>query len=602
MSVSFILSALFTVFFMFISLTSADELPVLEDVIVTSRQTGRSLGVTGSGIAVISRDDIAAMEISTIPELFATLASINLIERGTTGSQADLSIKGSSIEGVLLLVNGIRVHDPQTGHFTMDIPIDISAVERVEVMTGGGSSQYGTAASGGVINIVMKKDENSSFSGFGIGSFKSGKVAVSLAEQKEGVSFLLNAHGGKSDGYKPDSDLEYAGITTIGAYGSTNLAIDWNMGYLKKSFGAGNYYSPYPSFEKTTTIQGGINARYLLDDRNLIRIRAGSRGHGDDFILIRNQPDFYRNTHYNRCYSFAAEYLTDLRHDTSIMVGNETERLGITSPGLGNHADSRNAVYGELSVRKQKSNISLTMRLDRNTRKETIFSPGLGIMVPLGHNYRFRLRTEKSFRSPTYTELYYVDPANSGNSSLRSERSLWMEAGVDMSENEISTGISGFVRKSTDVLDWIRYTEDKTWFAVNHGSVFTRGIEVTCLISLAQSWKIRFNSTLLNQDVTKRKGIESKYALNPLEKSAVAVLSGHLVQRIKCAVAMRYEKMHEGQSRTPVSVKISRKIRSVKAIFSVNNIFNEWYEELPGLRAPGRWFNFELQLAGNNTE
>lgn len=595
-----IISALFVVSFTFGASVSARELPRMEDILVTSRQTGRSLGVTGAGTTVLTREDIAGMEISEIPELLETIAGINIIERGTPGSQADVSIRGSSVEGVLLLINGIRVFDPQTGHFTMDIPVALSSVERIEVMAGGGSSLYGSSASGGVINIITGKNPRNVNGGVSIGSFGSGKAAVSFSGEKAGTGISIALRGGRSDGYKPGSDLEYSGVNADGTYTASSLAVNWNLGFLDKRFGAQDFYAPTPSFEKTSTVQGGINARYVLSDRNMLRFRLGSRGHGDDFILYRDEPERYRNTHYNRAYSLAAEYLTEINKNLLIVMGTETERLGITSPALGNHTDYKHAVYGEMTASVPHSQISLSMRFDNNTREENIFSPGLGIVVPFGEKNSFRFRAEKSFRSPTYTELYYISPVNRGSPSLKSEQSLSMEAGVDMTKNRISAGLSGFTRKSTDVIDWIRYTGEKTWSAANHGRLLTTGMEFRCLISLASSWNIRFNTSILTQSVTERKGSESKYALNPVEKTFVAVLNGPLFPGLNGALYARYEETQKGRTRAPVAVKISRKVNRAKVVFSVSNIFNEQYEESPGLRAPGRWFNLGIEWAMGN--
>ena len=122
-------------------------------------------------------------------------------------------------------------------------------------------------------------------------------------------------------------------------------------------------------------------------------------------------------------------------------------------------------------------------------------------------------------------------------------------------------------------------------------------MEFRCLISLASSWNIRFNTSILTQSVTERKGSESKYALNPVEKTFVAVLNGPLFSGLNGALYARYEETLKGSTRAPVAVKISKKVNRAKVVFSVSNIFNEQYEESLGLRAPGRWFNLGIEWA-----
>jgi len=582
--------------FCFISGTSSfgNEMPIMEDILISSKYIGNSIDINGAQSTVITRDDIVDMNICTLPELLDTVASINLIERGTPGSQADISIRGSSIEGVSLFINGVRILDPQTGHFMMDIPLELSSIEKVEVISGG-AVLSGSSASGGMINIITTSFPRGVNGSFGIGSFGTIKGTASLSGQRSGANASLTIHGGKSDGYRKSSDLEYSGAHTQGMYTGRNLAVDLNIGFLAKRFGAGDFYAPYPSFEKTATFNGIINTRFFINDNQMVRVRIGSRGHGDDFILIRKKPEVYRNTHYNRSYTIEAEYLRGFRDIFSLMMGVGIERLGITSPSLGNHADYNCAIYSKLLSHIHNSQFSLSLRFNRNYRDESILSPGLGVVIPFGDNNRFRFRAEKSFRSPTYTELYYISPTNVGDPLLKSEHSLSLETGIDLTVNSYSTGITCFARKASNVIDWICYPKETTWSVANHGRLFTSGLETKLIMPLLSSWKMRFHASLLNQSVSERKGIVSKYALNPLGKTLVTHVSGPLFPNMKGVFSARYEKILRGQARIPVTVKASQEYKNVKMIFIISNLFNEHYEELPELRAPGRCFNFDLE-------
>ena len=99
----------------------------------------------------------------------------------------------------------------------------------------------------------------------------------------------------------------------------------------------------------------------------------------------------------------------------------------------------------------------------------------------------------------------------------------------------------------------------------------------------------------MNQSVKKRKGMESKYTLNPLSKSFSAIITGQFFSNIKCAFITKFEEQLQGGSRTPVSIRISRNFGIIKTVVSVRNIFNEQYEEIPGLPAPGRWFDLRME-------
>ncbi len=579
---------------------NADELPILDEIIITSEYTERFLNSTVSDIKVLTSDDISMLGVHSITEILETIASVNLIERGTPGSQSDVTIRGSSTEGVLVLVNGICVNDPQTGHFTMDIPVNLSSVERIEVMSGGNSSIYGSPTTGGVINIVTKKDSDGFYGGVSIGSYRSGSINTTYTKQFSATNISITMNGGKSDGYNKSSELEYTGMGVTGSFKSNLWSATWNIGIINKSFGAGDFYAPYPSSEKTLTVQGGLNVTRLINDRKIIRLRIGSRGHGDDFTLIENKPEFYRNTHYNRSYNVSAEYLFNIYKNILLLTGAETQQMGITSGSLGLHSDYNNAVYSELSLKMKKIDLSASIRFDSNSRKENIFSPGFGFVVPVSNKSRFKIYAEKSFRSPTYTELYYRDPANIGSPYLKTEHSSNINAGFDVTGKNHEFGISLFTRKSTNVIDWVRNSgenNDPVWNAANHGRIITNGMEIKFNFTILENWKNSFNTVMLTQSVERKKGVKSKYSLNPLDKTFTATITGPLFKNIQCALITRLEQQLHGESRTPVTLEILRNLGAYKTVFSVRNVFNERYEEISGLQAPGRWLNLSMEYS-----
>jgi len=567
----------------------------LDEILVVSGSTGRSLRVTGNDTFVLERDDIAASGACSLAELLETVAAVDLTERGTPGAQADISIRGSSMEGVLLMINGIKAGDPQTGHFTMDIPLDILSIERIEIMPGGGSPRYGAAASGGIVNIVTGGNPRGFDSSLGIGSHGTGKASASVSHHGSRGVTSLHLDTFTSDGYRPGSDIERVGLTADGSYSGESFAVDWNAGFAKKRFGARDFYASYPSYEKTSVLQGGVHVRYLPGRNRMIRFRIGGRGHGDDFTLIRNKPDFYRNTHFNRSFSASAEYAAEPRKNLSFVAGAESERSGITSPSLGNHADYTGAVYGEVTTLLRGTHFSLQMRYEGNSRRERIFSPGIGAVRFLGSGGRIRFHAGRSFRTPTYTELFYSSPANEGNPSLKSERSLSVEAGWDISRGDILSGFTFFMRRTDEVIDWVRSGKDMQWTAVNHGRIRTSGVEARAAFPVARSWIFRFNSSLLRQGVTRRRGIESKYALAPVDRSLAAVLSTPSFRGFRGVVRLRYEHVKGRGARSPVTVRISKKYGSALFTASVRNLFGERYEEIPGLPAPGRWITFDIR-------
>ncbi len=277
------------------------------------------------------------------------------------------------------------------------------------------------------------------------------------------------------------------------------------------------------------------------------------------------------------------------------MTGIESERKGITSGRIGSHSDYTHSVYEEIMARFKRFQVSVSARLDNISNSENVFLPGIGIVVPFGDRTHLRIRAGKSFRSPTYTEAYYYSPLNQGNLKLKPERSVSFEAGVDKTLDNVSFGFTGYTRKSSNVIDWIRDEDDDPWSTENHGKLFTRGLDAKCTMSIYQNWNFIVNGAILNQSVSERKGKQSKYVLNPLKESLVIVFSGPFLHGLNSAVSGRYEKIQNGDTRFPVAIRFTRDFKNTKLIFSVRNLFNEHYEEQPGLPAPGRWLNFRVE-------
>lgn len=561
---------------------------------VTARGSGKFLDAPGMATAVFTADDISRMQVRTLPELLESVASAHILERGSPGSQADISIRGSSPEGVLLLVNGVPVRDPQTGHFLMDLPLRFSGIERVEVLSGGGSAFYGSSATGGVVNIITRNQ-----SGVG-GSVSAGSFGTLRAEgffplAGERGSAVFGASCARSDGYRKGTDGETVSADGSGKWSGDRWVVRGNAGIVHKEFGAQGFYSPYPSYERIMSVQGGINAIRALGDHSLLRMIAGGRGHADEFTLVRNRPSLYRNTHYNRVFLLGMEYVSRSSGGGSLTVGAEGEREGIASGNLGRRSDGMIALYGDVTGTVRRCVCAFTLRYDSGYRSERIISPGVGIVLPVSNVYRVRARVERSFRSPTYTERFYEDPTNRGNPDLHSEQSVSAEAGVDRNTPGCSAVASVFAVKTSEVIDWVRNSGETVWSAANHGRFLTFGAEGRAVVSLVRGWRLTAACMVMRRDVRDRAGSESKYALNTAERSVVSALDGVIAANVACSAAVRYERMRSGNARAPVDVRISRKCGPAVIRFTARNIGNERYEEIPGLPAPGRWFTVELE-------
>jgi len=131
---------------------------------------------------------------------------MDVTQRGYHGMQGDISARGASFEQVLIMIDGVKLNDSQTGHHNLDLPVNLVDIERIEIMQGHGSSLYGPGAFGGVINIITKDAKkcplklSASAGDFGLFNYEMQKSV--------GIKNIMNhitLSSAKSTGYRYDT-------------------------------------------------------------------------------------------------------------------------------------------------------------------------------------------------------------------------------------------------------------------------------------------------------------------------------------------------------------------------------------------------------------
>jgi len=127
-----------------------------ETVVSTSAFQKRTWYSPLGQVQVITSTDIQSMPARTVSEILLYASGIDLRQRGPNGVQADLQMQGSTFDQVLLLINGVKMSDPQTGHHQLNLSISPEIIERIEIVKGASAHVYGVNALAGVVNIVTK--------------------------------------------------------------------------------------------------------------------------------------------------------------------------------------------------------------------------------------------------------------------------------------------------------------------------------------------------------------------------------------------------------------------------------------------------------------
>jgi iron complex outermembrane receptor protein len=392
--------------------------PQKESVVVTGTYEPLALEEIDRAIRVLPVRANGLL-LNTLVDALKLDPSLDLAERAPDGIQADLSIRGSSFGQTLILLNGFRLNDAQSGHHNMDIPVPLDTVSRIEVMRGSGSTMYGSDAVGGVINIITEPPDVTELrlrTAIGSDGINQQRASLGIAGKK--LSEQLSFSRDFSSGFIPDRDyrnLEFASVTRlVSTYGSGTL----NLAYMDHPFGADQFYGNFNSWEDTKTWFAGVQ-QPLGEKTN---VSFAFRRHSDLFVLFRDRPQIFTNHHSDESYQLAVRRREDLAPSTTLYYGVEALHESIISNNLGNHSRSRAAAYAALDLRAFKRySFTISVREEIYRNFSGAFTPTVAGGAWLSPAMKVRASASRAFRVPSYTDLYYHDPANLGSPSLRPE-------------------------------------------------------------------------------------------------------------------------------------------------------------------------------------
>src|SRR6266849_6785280 len=447
--------------------------------------------------------------------------SLDVRSRAPNGIQADLSVRGGTFSQTLILVDGQRMNDAQSGHHNMDLPLPIEAISTIEVLRGSGSTMYGSDAVGGVVNIITRRPEASEFrlrtavGNFGVNQ-QRGSLALVRGDMTEHLSFSRDF----STGFAPDRDYRNLSFTSLTHLVTSLGSSDVVLAYNDHPFGADQFYGPYNSWENTKTWFASI--RQGLGEKT--EASFSYRRHSDLFVLYRDRPQVFANHHADETYQAALRRHETLADNVRFHYGVEGYHDSIVSNNLGNHSRGRAAGYASLDIRAlRRFSFSIGAREEIYRSVSGQFSPSVSGGVWLSQHLKLRGSVSRAFRVPSYTDLYYHDPANLGSPDLRPERAWSYEGALDWNaSNKLRGEVVLFHRRETDGIDYFRRSLTDIWRATNIQNLHFTGLEasVSAKVSARQQVDLRYTGLHGVQDALA--GAFSKYAFNYPSQSAVA--------------------------------------------------------------------------------
>src|SRR6056297_2674401 len=179
----------------------------LSEVVVTANRINLPFKENSRTINIITSSDIKNSAAVNVADLLQQFAGVDIRRRVTGGSQADLYIRGGGFDQTLLLIDGIKMDDAQTGHHTMNAALPIEVIERIEIIKGPAARIFGQNAFTGAINIVTKKSlDNTISTNLETGSFGQFNANATVGTEREQSSHMIHLGKVTSEGYRQNSD------------------------------------------------------------------------------------------------------------------------------------------------------------------------------------------------------------------------------------------------------------------------------------------------------------------------------------------------------------------------------------------------------------
>jgi iron complex outermembrane receptor protein len=581
-------SALLLAVFMFNKAQEKD----IEEVVVTGKVMNLPYKKSNTNVTVISKSQIESLAAQSVEEVLAYYTGIDVRKRGANGVQTDMSMRGSNFEQVLLLINGIRINDAQTGHNSMNLPFDVSSVERIEILKGPAARRFGQGAYAGVINIVTKpsSENNIILNGEG-GDFNSYPGGVASNFGNENFRNFVQVNHSQSDGYRYNTDYKVNNVYYQNQYKISNGNVKFQVGFQEKKFGANGFYASPIYTDQYEEIQMAIVSAGLekkISENIGFNANIYWKRAQDMYLLKRNNPSFYRNMHIgnNVGVDVSANYKSFLGN-TGLGVDVRKEFLESNRLGSRERLVSQAFLEHHFSFFNESLNISPGISWS-NIEGENYLYPGIDVSYTEENNKVFA-NFSKVNRIPTYTDLYYMSPLEQGNPNLVPENALSGELGYQYQENQSFIKYSMFWRKTDNAIDWQKETPSSPWKAQNIGTIETKGFEleanhqVNSWLSYAVGYTYLDNQRL-NDEVI------SRYSLDNLKHQFVAKLKNQF-KGFSNELIYRYNERVNLGSYNLLDDKISYQFSNVNLYVLVNNITNSDYVETSLVPMSGRWFH-----------
>ena len=562
------------------------EIQALDTILIKSTRIDLPFKENARTIQVISAEFIKNSAATNVADLLQQVAGVDIRRRGTAGSQADLYIRGGGFDQTLLLIDGIKMDDAQTGHHTMNAALPIEVIERIEIIKGPAARVFGQNAFTGAINIVTKSTlANTASVNIEAGSFGQLNGSVTVGKEFENASIIAHVGILTSDGYRHNSDYENKNYLLKGVFNKKEQPIEVIATFFDKKFGANGFYASATAteqYEETQSSLFGASTTFRTEKFKITPRVYWKRGQ-DEYVYIRDNPSVYRNLHITN--KVGVETNASYTSDIGITgFGVDISRVFISSNNLGKRNRTMANLFLEHRFKLADSKIDITPGVAVTYFSDFKFHafPGLDIGFKLSDNLKAYGNLGVTYRIPTYTDLYYNDRSTIGNSNLKPEEAFAQEIGLKFNSGRFTSSVAIFNRDADNLIDFIRPDVTSKYEATNIAKVNTKGFE----LNTDYRFKLNeFNQTLsfgynyLNDNILDQNKDLSRYSLNTLKHQFITRFESKLFKNVRQNIIYKHAERTIGTSYNVWDASVIVAVNKFNFTVTANNIFNAEYIE-----------------------
>jgi len=555
----------------------------LKEVEISTNRITLPFSKSSRTITLITASDISKSSATNVADLLQNVAGIDVRRRGTDGMQSDLYIRGGNFDQTLVLIDGVKMDDVQTGHHSMNAILQLENIEKIEIIKGPAARIYGQNAFTGAINIVTKKvSKNSLDLNLNYGSYNNKKGAASFSQKYKNGSVLASVSFQESDGYRFNTDFENTAVFLKSSFKKYDLTTS----FTQRKFGANGFYAS-PDFkdqyEETQTSLMALSTSYKSENTT-VKPRLYWRRNQDMYLFLRQNPSYYRNLHISNKLGVETNMVFNSKLGKT-GVGVDISRVFLVSNNLGDH--NRTVITGFLEHRFEllddKLDITPGIAVSHYSDFDTKAFPGLDVGYRISDVFKMYGNIGYTYRVPTFTDLYYVGPTTLGNPNLEPESALSEELGFNYTTRNLHLNLALFTRKSDNLIDWTKDNEEDKWETRNFSEVLTQGVEATINYTFnfgRYRQGLNLGYSFIEDDINDNNVQFTRYSLNSIKHQIMSSFDLRFNKIFSQNIYYRYVERTNGENYNIVDTKLQALLKKgIELSLTANNIFNTEYTE-----------------------